>query len=306
MVWPEEGIMKSQCLSASGGAIALLLASTALPLVARSGDLATVTEPPASNSRWQLSATPYGWFTWLKGDQTVKGRTVDVDVNPIELLEHLDGVPFMGYMEARKGRLAFYGDIVYAPLNLGTDGVRSRSINPAISGTLSASVGLSIDQTIVEAGGTYEVAKWQSSAGTTAIDILAGARYWHQEADLRLSLNGSLDIADLSLVRGAALARSGGVDWVDPVVGTVMRHNLGPGQDLVLRGDIGGFGAGSKFSWNVLAAYSFEICSEGGVTYSGVLGYRLLDVDYEKGSGRTKYEYDVLQHGPISGLSVAF
>lgn len=281
--------MRSKCLSASVGAIALLLTLILFPPVARSGDLATMTEPPAPNSRWQLSATPYGWFTWLKGDQTVRGRSVDVDVNPIELLEHLDGVPFMGYLEAREGKFALYGDIVYAPLNLGSDGVRSRGIHPAINGTLSASVGLSIDQTIVEAGGTYEVAKWQSDTGTTAVDILAGARYWHQEADLRLSLDASLDIADLSVVRGAALARSGGVDWVDPVVGAVVRHNLGPGQDMVLRGDIGGFGAGSQFSWNVLAAYSFEICSEDGVTYAGVLGYRLLDVDYEKGSGRSKY-----------------
>jgi hypothetical protein len=29
-------------------------------------------------------------------------------------------------------------------------------------------------------------------------------------------------------------------------------------------------------------------------------------VDYEQGSGRTKYEYDVLQHGPLTGLTVAF
>ena len=37
---------------------------------------------------------------------------------------------------------------------------------------------------------------------------------------------------------------------------------------LFLRGDIGGFGVGSEFSWNVVAAYSFEVCTEGGVTYS--------------------------------------
>jgi hypothetical protein len=46
--------------------------------------------------------------------------------------------------------------------------------------------------------------------------------------------------------------------------------------------------------------------AQGGVTYSGILGYRALDVDYEQCSGRTKYEYDVLQHGPVSGLAIAF
>jgi hypothetical protein len=81
---------------------------------------------------------------------------------------------------------------------------------------------------------------------------------------------------------------------------------LAPGHELLLRGDVGGFGAGSEFSWNALATYSWQIAVSEGVTYSGVLGYRALDVDYEKGSGRSKYRYDVLQHGPIMGLSIAF
>ena len=42
------------------------------------------------------------------------------------------------------------------------------------------------------------------------------------------------------------------------------------------------------------------------MTYSGLLGYRALDVDYKQGSGRNKYEYDVLQHGPVTGLTIGF
>jgi hypothetical protein len=264
-------------------------------------------EPVAPANPWTLTFTPYGWVTWLHGDPTVRGRTVEVQVDPIELIEHLETVPFMGYAEARKGTLAFYGDLVYANLGLDADGVRSRSVHPLIGGTLSASLGLDIEQVLFEAGGAYEIAKWPSGdASNTAIDVLAGARYWHQEADLKLALDVNLDIADLVVTRGIAIARSGSVDWVDPVVGARIRHQLAPGQVLLLRGDIGGFGAGSQFSWNALAAYSFEICAQDGVTYSGVLGYRLLDVDYEQGSGRTKYEYDVLQHGPLTGLTIKF
>ena len=59
-------------------------------------------------------------------------------------------------------------------------------------------------------------------------------------------------------------------------------------------------------SFNVMAGYAFVLCDKDGVTYSGLLGYRLLDVDYEQGSGRTRYEYDVLQHGPLSGLTINF
>jgi hypothetical protein len=139
---------------------------------------------------------------------------------------------------------------------------------------------------------------------TTALDILAGARYWYQNMAINLAVD--LDLGDLPRSGNHFVARSGSVDWVDPVVGARIRHELAPGQALILRGDIGGFDVGSKFSWNVLAVYSYDIAVRDGVTYSGVVGYRALDVDYEQGSGLRKYEYDVLQHGPLLGLTVKF
>jgi hypothetical protein len=52
----------------------------------------------------------------------------------------------------------------------------------------------------------------------------------------------------------------------------------------MFRADIGGFSAGCFFSWNVIAAYNFNICIVDGVTYFGMLGYRALSVDYENGA----------------------
>jgi hypothetical protein len=75
---------------------------------------------------------------------------------------------------------------------------------------------------------------------------------------------------------------------------------------LLLRGDVGGFDAGSQFSWNVLAAYSFQVGVYHGVTYSGLLGYRALSVDFEKDTGRSRFEFDMIQHGPLLGLVVSF
>jgi hypothetical protein len=200
--------------------------------------------------------------------------------------------------------LLLYGDIFYANLGLSADGVRSRSVTPGINGTLSAALGVDFEEAVFEVGGAYEIMRCDSH---TAIDVLAGARYWHQDMSVNLALTGTLtDLGGLDLSRGIAIARGGNVDWVDPVVGGRIRYNLAPGQDLMLRADVGGFGAGSQFSWNALAAYSFVFAKRDGVTYSGILGYRALDVDYEQGSGRTKYVYDVLQHGPISGLTVSF
>ena len=42
------------------------------------------------------------------------------------------------------------------------------------------------------------------------------------------------------------------------------------------------------------------------LAYAGMVGYRALDVDYEQGSGRRTYGYDILQHGPVLGLAIGF
>ena len=280
------------------------LASVGGTSAARSADFGPAPAPVAPASQWRLSFTPYGWLPWLRGDMTVKGRSVDVKVDPIQVLDHLERVPFFGYGEARNGPIALYSDVFYANLGLTGSGIRSRSLASGITGTLSAAGGLDFEEAVVEVGGAYEVMKLDPH---TAVDILAGARYWHQDMSINLALNASLtDLGGLDISRGFAIARSGSVDWVDPLIGGRIRYNLAPGQDFILRGDVGGFGVGSQFSWNTLAAYSFAFAKRDGVTYSGLLGYRALSADYEQGSGRTKYVYDVVMHGPVTGLTIGF
>ena len=272
---------------------------------ALAADLGSGPAPPlgAPPSPWTVTFTPYGWLSALNGDVTVKGRSVNVDIDAFELLDHLDAAPWMSYVEARRGPLALYNDIFYA--KIGADGSVSRSVRGL---TVGADADLDIKLTIIELGAAYEVARWHSGGiiGSTAIDLLAGARYWHQEASLKFDLTGTLDLNGVVVSRNRAIARSGDVDWVDPLVGLRVRHQLAPGQELVLRGDVGGFDAGSQFSWNVLGAYSFTFAVRNGVTYAGLLGYRALSADFEKGSGLNRYEWDVVQHGPVLGLTIGF
>jgi hypothetical protein len=256
---------------------------------------------------WTVSFMPYGWLTGLNGHTTVKGRTTDIDADAIEVLEHLDGVPWMSYGEIRFGRLALYGDIVYGPLAV--DASAARTLGQV---TLDAALGVDVEQTIAEIGAAYEVASWRSGSlfgsgsGITAIDVLAGARYWRQDVAIHLALTATLDLGGLAVSGNRAIARAGDVEWVDPLVGLRLRHQLAPGQELVLHGDVGGFDAGSTFSWNVLAAFSWQFATHAGVTYSGVLGYRALAVDFDKGSGASRYEFDAVQHGPLIGLTASF
>ena len=77
------------------------------------------------------------------------------------------------------------------------------------------------------------------------------------------------------------------MSWVDPLVGLRLRHQFAPGWNFVVSGDVGGFDVGSKFSWQVLAAFDYEICRSRTVTWSAMLGYKALSVDYSQGSGLT-------------------
>ena len=95
------------------------------------------------------------------------------------------------------------------------------------------------------------------------------------------------------------MAKSGTVDWVDPFVGIRVRHELSPGHELQFLGDVGGFGAGSDFSWQLYGGYSFDFTVMHSTLY-GVLGYRALAVDYSEGSTA---RINGILHGPVAGLS---
>ena len=263
------------------------------------------TSEPISVNDWTFRVTPYGWLTSLKGSQTIRGRTSDVNASFVDVIDKTLGnggslIGLMTDMEARKGNFALFGDVIWEKVSVGKSGARSRSVAPGISGSLGAALDLKYQMAIVEAGGAYEFARW----GPVSFDVLAGARYWNQTADLDLNVTGTLDLRDLAVSRNKAIARSGTVDWVDGFGGGRVRIALAPGQQLFFRGDVGA--GGSKLSWQTIAAYSYDFGTKNGITYSGVLGYKALYVDYAQGTGRNRYRFDMLQYGPVIGLNIRF
>jgi len=286
--------LASLCLLGSAGAV--IAADVATPAPAPIVE-ATMAMPPV----WSFRFTPYGWLTSMKGTQTVRGRSSKVDASFIDIVEKSDTlVGLMGTFEARNGPFSLYGDLVWSKVGIEGGNVRARTPAPGITGTVGRAVELDVQMAIVEVGAAYEVAR----AGPLALDVLGGARYWYQEADLSLEVTRTLDIGDLELAGARAFARSGSVNWPDPVIGARVRYAVAPGHELFLRGDIGGFGVGSDFSWQAIGGYGFDFGAYNGITFSGVIGYRALSVDYAQGEGRRRYEFDMLQHGPILGVSM--
>ena len=106
---------------------AALLVSTA-PVASADLGRAYTPEPAAAISPWTFTFTAYGWVPWLSGNTTIKGRTFDVQVDPIEMLEHLDWstLPaWMSYAEARNGPIGLFNDIVYANVTGSKDFARA-------------------------------------------------------------------------------------------------------------------------------------------------------------------------------------
>jgi hypothetical protein len=296
-VWRFSGYvgMALCVLAGTGGAVFAADVPTAAPPV--------VEAPPPMPSSWSFRVVPYGWLTALDGTQTVRGRSVKVDASFIDIVEKSDTLlALMGTFEARHGPFSLYGDAVWTKIGVEGGNVRSRTLTPGVTGALGTSLKFDIEMAIVEVGATYEIAR----AGALAFDILGGARYWHQEADVSFDITGAVDAGDLQIAGARAFARSGSVDWLDPVIGARVRYAVTPGHELFLRGDIGGFGVGSDFSWQAVGGYSFEFGTYQGITFAGVLGYRALSVDYARGEGSRRYEFDMIQHGPILGISARF
>ena len=271
--------------------------------------------PVMAYNPWRLEITPYAWMPSLNGTSTVKGHVTDIDATFFGDLIHRK-IPkqlfgLMTAFEARNDRFAILGDFTYLLLGASKSGSRSVSLDPRLTADASANFDTTIKMIITELAGAYELAHWGSPTGSaTSVDIYAGGRLWWQQAEASLDVNANLALLlprrTFTVSGTRAYANSGDVTWVDPLVGLRLRHQFMPGQELTLSGDVGGFGVGSEFSWQAIGAYRFAIAKAYGAEWSGMLGYRALYADYSKGSGDTLYQYDMLQHGPIAGISARF
>ncbi len=271
-------------------------------------------KPLPSPSQWQFSFTPYGWLIGVNGNATARGRSVDIDASFSDIVEKSDSImALMGYFEARKGPFSFFTDVVWQDLSF--DAHRSTSGNPFpklpnVHVVLKAKAQLGYQSTIIQSGAFYQIAKWQGRDGAyTALDLQGSARYWSEEVDVSLNATGTLtaDIQKLGLVlehsKSIAVAHSGTLEWVDPVVGARLRHQTASGAEFALEGDVGGFGAGSDFSWQAIATYGFDVNCFGTPLHT-VVGYRALAVDYRENGRFGENGVDLVQHGPVAGIAL--
>ena len=131
--------------------------------------------------------------------------------------------------------------------------------------------------------GTRPWTSWAAPATGTRTSISRSKLQGHLTADIQADFKRvGLELKrKVKGSRAIAVARAGDLEWVDPVVGGRMRHQFASGSEFNLEGDVGGFGAGSEFSWQAVATYGFDV-NVFNTTMRSVVGYRALSVDYSQ------------------------
>lgn len=123
-----------------------------------------------------------------------------------------------------------------------------------------------------------------------ALDALVGGRITTIDAELDYDT-----LAEVEIDRTA----------IEPFVGAQLQWR--PAQNLTVRarGDVGGFGAGSDFSWQAAATVgytwhfrTFSLTVEG--------GYRALGQNFDDDLGEDLSGWDGVVHGPTAGVTFAF
>ena len=223
-----------------------------------------------SDPGWDVDLALYGMGAGLKGEAGIGPVTGEVDVSFSDLLDDLE-VGLFGAMQARKGRLAVLTDLIFGGI-----GATEESQNGNVK------VDVDVDVLIVEGDLGYAV--------SDRVTLFGGARL----VDLDLGVDTRVGPLERS--------RDGGESWVDPVVGARVAVPRAEKWAMTLRGDVGGFGVGSDFSWNAVATVAYLLSER---TRFG-FGYRVLDIDYDNGSGADRFLYDVQMSGPLAGVVLSF
>ena len=214
--------------------------------------------------RWRFVVAPYLLFPYMDGTVTVRAFDISVDANPGDIFDRLQ-FGAMLYLEANNGTWGVSLDGIYMNLEQGAERV------PLEAG---------MKQGAVELTGYRRVAEWAE-----------------------LLLGGRLNVLSASLIgEGGIIDREDDKVWFDPFLGARLRVPGTRKWHLAIRGDVGGFGVGSDFAWQVYPVVGYRFSR----LFELAVAYRWIDMDYKTGSGEDAFRYNMTIFGPEVGLLFHF
>ncbi len=222
----------------------------------------------SSAKKWHYLGDLYMMFPNMKGETTVANLPdVEVDADEGDILGNLK-FGGMFYLEATNDNWAISSDFIYMKLNQGLATTR-----------LIQSGSVTMEELAWEVDGLKRIAPWlEAGLGGRLVSL-----------NLGIDATGTLDE-----VHSGSASKT----WYDPVV--VMRTQGAIKEKWLLqfRGDVGGFGVGSDFSWQLQANAGYRFSK----LFQATLGYRYISIDYDKGEGAERFLYDIDTYGWVVHL----
>jgi hypothetical protein len=123
---------------------------------------------------------------------------------------------------------------------------------------------------------------------TRGLEMIVGGRYYKSETEYKLRDDSDKINKDKQ-------------SWVDPIIGGRISWDMTKSLVFTARADIGGFGIGSEFEWNLMAGIGYRLSN---ITF--LAAYRIWYAKYENGSGDNLFLYDLTTSGPGLAMVIHF
>jgi len=227
-------------------------------------------QPTDSESGWKNTIVVYLLGPTIEGTAGLGPLDGDVDIDPGQVFDSLDGA-FLATYGVEKDRWGALFDLIYMDLSADLTGKQI---------PLTGEIGLK--QLIFGANAAYRI--------NDTMQVLVGGRY--VDLSTKFTLNLPSSPANFKVDES----------WFDPTIGLRFAGPIGERWSYGVLGDIGGFGVGSDFTWQLTGSLSVRMTEHSLFTF----GYRYLDFDYEDGQGLDAFKFDVAEHGPALGFRFEF
>ena len=224
-------------------------------------------QAPDSSKKYQIFIEPYLMLTSMSGTTGIGNLpNTFICIPASDLFSHLK-FGGMLYAEVHNNQFAFTSDLFYASLSQDASGK-----NGVLSGTAN------LKQFFWELEALRKLSPW--------VEVGLGARINSIESGLNINVT----------LPGGSMTQTGDKKntWVDPLIVTRLKTWLDNKWLLALRVDVGGFGIGSQFSWQLQPDIAYRASK---LLQIG-LGYRYLFMNYNNGSGSDRFYYDMEEYGP--------
>ena len=247
-----------------------ILASTIFPILPAHAQ-------NAPDGQWHYLVQPYAMFPNMKGETGIADLPpVHVDEDPQDIFDNLR-MGAMLYLEAQNDRWTFSSDVLFMELgsDISTDGILTDG-----------------DVDVSQVG--WELAAMRRL--TPNFELGLGLTYNQIDVDVELTIDLPGPIGPNEV--------SGGLeeDWIDPTIVARFTYPISDKWFLQARGNIGGFGVGSDLMWQVMADVGYRPSEKWFFSF----GYRIIDIDFEDGSGTDRFVYDMQTFGPVLKLGFSF